>query len=127
MGLFLRWFSSSNPTCRYRLRLGIPAERLAATRLADVRVTFRSMSRDILPYIEAQGTSPSPKERPFKIVIFLLGSASALCLSNPPLSRSLTCAACRPLLPLLVDVIHSPHARPASSTCWRGAPFSWRA
>ncbi|CAM9273249.1 unnamed protein product, partial [Hapterophycus canaliculatus] len=35
-GLFLRWFSSTNPTCRYRLRLGIPCERMAATRLADV-------------------------------------------------------------------------------------------
>ncbi|CAM9756483.1 unnamed protein product, partial [Ectocarpus fasciculatus] len=42
MGLFLRWFSSSNPTCRYRLRLGIPAERLAATRLADLNMMERS-------------------------------------------------------------------------------------
>ncbi|CAM9500108.1 unnamed protein product, partial [Ectocarpus sp. 12 AP-2014] len=42
MGSFLRWFSSSNPTCRYRLRLGIPAERLAATRLADLNMMERS-------------------------------------------------------------------------------------
>ncbi|CAM9737544.1 unnamed protein product, partial [Ectocarpus sp. 8 AP-2014] len=42
MGSFLRWFSSSNPTCSYRLRLGIPAERLAATRLADLNMLERS-------------------------------------------------------------------------------------
>ncbi|CAM9380917.1 unnamed protein product, partial [Ectocarpus sp. 13 AM-2016] len=42
MGSFLRWFSSTNPTCRYRLRLGIPAERLAATRLADLNMIERS-------------------------------------------------------------------------------------
>lgn len=38
MGQHLRWFSSNNPTCRYRLRLGIPSERLAAIRLADVSI-----------------------------------------------------------------------------------------
>ncbi|CAM9154523.1 unnamed protein product [Ectocarpus sp. 4 AP-2014] len=42
MGSFLRWFSSINPTCRYRLRLGLPAERLAATRLADLNMMDRS-------------------------------------------------------------------------------------
>lgn len=45
MGLFLKWFSSENPTCRYRLRLGIPCERLAATRLADV--SFLSLAKSL--------------------------------------------------------------------------------
>ncbi|CAM9141685.1 unnamed protein product [Scytosiphon promiscuus] len=40
-GLFLRWFSSTNPTCRYRLRLGIPCERMAATKLADLNMLER--------------------------------------------------------------------------------------
>lgn len=60
MGLFLRWFSSNNPTCRYRLRLGIPSERVAATRLADV--SFSSAAKPLVvlfscPVVRFQGTS----------------------------------------------------------------------
>ena len=44
VGLLLRWFSSNNPTCRYRLRLGIPLERMAARRLVDVSLV--EISRD---------------------------------------------------------------------------------
>lgn len=48
MGLFLRWFSSNNPTCRYRLRLGIPSERVAATRLADVSFSSQTNPHGVL-------------------------------------------------------------------------------
>lgn len=47
MGPFLKWFSSNNPTCRYRLRLGIPSERLAATRLADVSELFLGRAKPL--------------------------------------------------------------------------------
>ncbi|CBJ32832.1 Hypothetical leucine rich repeat protein [Ectocarpus siliculosus] len=52
-----RWFSSSNPTCSYRLRLGIPAERLAATRLADNGDwdNFRNGMLDGNPFVYPKG------------------------------------------------------------------------
>ncbi|CAM9276746.1 unnamed protein product [Discosporangium mesarthrocarpum] len=44
LGSYLAWFSSTNPTCQYRLRLNIPNERLVAVRLAEINLLEKQAS-----------------------------------------------------------------------------------